>query len=525
MSRARKARVPFDGGFVGVVVEEDEVEVGRVAQLLAAELAETDDRELGRRGRARGAVVHLHPRLGERRREDDVRQRGQVVGEALDGQRAGQVLREQAKRLRVLEMAQHVHLPFGVAVGGGLHARELARATRPSRARPGARADRAARRAGSGVASGSRPPTARRPSIARGAAASSDARSGARDRRCAGSPSRGARTADGTPPAHRRRRWPPPRRPRAIAARARRRAAATAPAAADTAARRERARDARGGRRDRRSRPRAERRLAPVRRRRHLPRPPRATASWRPFAAASIAARLDIAAVASRSSRRRGRRTARRQRRDAQRASRSKSAIEAAPIARASASRSAGSAGSICVCRSSRYCSRCSRLRRKTYASRSAAIAAAGSRPRSAIAPRAQASVPRAAQAGLAPAAHELQRLHDELDLANAAGPELDVLRVVVALALLGDLAMDVAQSVISVVVQVLAKDERRHQRVELVVPLAGQRAGLEPRVALPRAPLRDEVLLERRVRARPADRSRRRAEAACRRGRRSPPA
>ena len=111
------------------------------------------------------------------------------------------------------------------------------------------------------------------------------------------------------------------------------------------------------------------------------------------------------------------------------------------------------------------------------------------------------------AQVGLAPAAHELQRLHDELDLANAARAELDVVRVIVALALLGDLPMDVAQPVVGVVVEVLAKDERRHQRVELVVPLARQRARLEPGVALPGATLRDEVLLERRVghRQRPA--------------------
>ena len=44
----------------------------------------------------------------------DVGERRQVVGQPLDGQPAGQVLREQAERLRMLEVAQRVHLPLGV---------------------------------------------------------------------------------------------------------------------------------------------------------------------------------------------------------------------------------------------------------------------------------------------------------------------------------------------------------------------------------------------------------------------------
>ena len=110
-------------------------------------------------------------------------------------------------------------------------------------------------------------------------------------------------------------------------------------------------------------------------------------------------------------------------------------------------------------------------------------------------------------QSRLAAAANELQRLDDELDFANAAWPELDVLRVVVAPALLADLAVNVAQTVVSIEVEVLAVDERRDERVELVVPPAGHGARLEPRVALPGAPLRDEVLLEGRIghRERPA--------------------
>ena len=110
---------------------------------------------------------------------------------------------------------------------------------------------------------------------------------------------------------------------------------------------------------------------------------------------------------------------------------------------------------------------------------------------------------PAGAQVRLAPAAHELHRLDDELDFANAARSELDVRRVVVALALLADLAMDVAQTLVRIEVQVLAKDERRDQRIELVVPGARHGPRLEPRVALPGASLRDQVLFERRVRHR----------------------
>ncbi len=45
----REPQVALLRGVVRVVVEKDEVEVGRIAELLAAELAEADDRELRRR--------------------------------------------------------------------------------------------------------------------------------------------------------------------------------------------------------------------------------------------------------------------------------------------------------------------------------------------------------------------------------------------------------------------------------------------------------------------------------------------
>jgi hypothetical protein len=53
---------------------------------------------------------------------------------------------------------------------------------------------------------------------------------------------------------------------------------------------------------------------------------------------------------------------------------------------------------------------------------------------------------PADAQRRFAPAPYELQRLDDELDLADPARPELDVGPVVLPLALLGNLAVDVTQ-------------------------------------------------------------------------------
>ena len=107
------------------------------------------------------------------------------------------------------------------------------------------------------------------------------------------------------------------------------------------------------------------------------------------------------------------------------------------------------------------------------------------------------ATVLRSAQHRLATAAHELQRLHGEFDLANAAAAELDVVTVTRAPRLLADLAMHVAQAVVGVEVEILAIHERHDHGFELVARGAGHRARLEPRVAFPRAALRHQVLLE----------------------------
>src|SRR5206468_124289 len=103
------------------VVQEDEIEVGRVAQLLAAQLSVTDD------GEARDGSVRadLRPASRKRRVEDDVGERGQMIGEPLDGERATQILRQQTQRLRLLKMTQRIHLPFGVVAVRRQDARQL----------------------------------------------------------------------------------------------------------------------------------------------------------------------------------------------------------------------------------------------------------------------------------------------------------------------------------------------------------------------------------------------------------------
>ena len=110
---------------------------------------------------------------------------------------------------------------------------------------------------------------------------------------------------------------------------------------------------------------------------------------------------------------------------------------------------------------------------------------------------------PARAQAGFPASAHQLQRLHDELDLADAAWPQLDVARVILATTLLADLSMHVAQAGISIVVEILAEHERGDEALELLGAIAGQRPRLQPRVALPGSPLSHQIFLQRRKRRR----------------------
>ena len=104
-------------------------------------------------------------------------------------------------------------------------------------------------------------------------------------------------------------------------------------------------------------------------------------------------------------------------------------------------------------------------------------------------------------QLGTAAAAHELKRLHDELDLADPAGTELDVLGHVLARDFLRDQRLHLPQRVEHAVVEVAAVDERREDQIEYVdrelVPRDQPR--FDVRVALPIAPVLHEIRLERR--------------------------
>jgi len=100
----------------------------------------------------------------------------------------------------------------------------------------------------------------------------------------------------------------------------------------------------------------------------------------------------------------------------------------------------------------------------------------------------------RDAQRRLAPAPDELQRLGDELDLANAAAAQLDVVpldRNRVAAAMGGDLALDRMDILDRREVEMPAPYERPDAGEELLcgLAIAGDRARLDHRRALPVLP------------------------------------
>ena len=101
-------------------------------------------------------------------------------------------------------------------------------------------------------------------------------------------------------------------------------------------------------------------------------------------------------------------------------------------------------------------------------------------------------------QPRVAPAAHQLEELDRELALADAARAHLDVVRAAAALGLGLDAPVQVAQRLEEAVVEVAPVDEGLHERVDRLAG-AVHHAALEPRVALPRAGLADEVVLQRR--------------------------
>ena len=142
---------------------------------------------------------------------------------------------------------------------------------------------------------------------------------------------------------------------------------------------------------------------------------------------------------------------------------------------------------------------RFSTVRRNRYAAASAATVLGGS-CRSPASSGNTVSNERVAQLRPAAAAHDLKRLHDELDLADAAGAELDVLGHVLARDFLRDEALHLPQRVEHAVVEVAAIDERREDIVEDVGSELDPReqARLDVRVSLPIAAVLDQVRFER---------------------------
>ena len=135
----------------------------------------------------------------------------------------------------------------------------------------------------------------------------------------------------------------------------------------------------------------------------------------------------------------------------------------------------------------------------RTRRASSSATARASSRFAASIS--STASVGRCRRLGVAPAADELERLRDELDLADAAGAELDVVGELAPRHLGADLRVQVRAPRRCAVVEILPEHERPDDPLEAVGHAriaAGDDARLDPRVALPLAALGDEVLLER---------------------------
>ncbi len=122
--------IDFLRGRMRVVVQEHQVQIGGIAKFLAAELAVGDDRE--RRPLA-VAPGQAGPHQVERGLHQQVGQRGELVGQFLHAPHAGQILRQQTEGLGVLEMAQFVHLTFDVAGMRGQAIAQFQTCARPVR--------------------------------------------------------------------------------------------------------------------------------------------------------------------------------------------------------------------------------------------------------------------------------------------------------------------------------------------------------------------------------------------------------
>ena len=102
------------------------------------------------------------------------------------------------------------------------------------------------------------------------------------------------------------------------------------------------------------------------------------------------------------------------------------------------------------------------------------------------------------AQRRVPPGAHQLQGLGDELDFADAARAELDVVDELAARDLAPHFIVQASHRGERGEIEVLAIHERPHHGLQRLVLRAGDRAGLDPGVAFPFAALGDEIILQR---------------------------
>ena len=103
-------------------------------------------------------------------------------------------------------------------------------------------------------------------------------------------------------------------------------------------------------------------------------------------------------------------------------------------------------------------------------------------------------------QCGNLAATDELEHLRGEFDFADAARPQLDVVRHLATCDLAADLHVQVADRGEGAEIEVFAEHEGPHDLHQFVVSAAGERARLDPGITLPRPPLRHQVVFQHRV-------------------------
>ncbi len=114
--------VNFRGVGVIVIIQKDQIEIGNIPEFFAAQFAIADDRE---RRRVAVTLFQAIPSQIRYRTKNQIRQRSQMIAQGFQQQRAFQIGHQQAENLGVLEMSQHIHLPFQDVILGAVVMIEL----------------------------------------------------------------------------------------------------------------------------------------------------------------------------------------------------------------------------------------------------------------------------------------------------------------------------------------------------------------------------------------------------------------